>query len=150
MQCFNCQSYGYIRNQCLSTITYAKCASHHDTKYWTADYRRCAACHEAHFSRSNNCKARIREKERMKKAIREAPIYWPLKAVPQDNLEIPNMDSQTTHHVGLISLNPPSPALLFSSRKPQRGKKKATKYITRQISINFLSPHKLGNPVPLP
>lgn len=37
------------------------------------------------------------------------------------------MDSQTTHYVGPILPNPPSPALLFSSRKPQKGKKKAHK-----------------------
>ena len=150
MQCFNCQSYGHIRNRCLSTITCAKCAGHHDTKSCTADYRRCAACHGAHPSRSNNCKARIREKERMKKAIREAPIYWPLKAAPQDSSETPNMDSQTTHYVGPIHPNPPSPALPFSSRKPQKAKRKPTKCITRQISSYPLSQHKLPTPVPLP
>ncbi len=127
MQCFNCQSYGQIRNWCLSTITCAKCEGHYHTKSCTANYRCCTACHGAHPSQSNNCKTRIREKERIKKAIREAPIYWPLKAAPQDSLETPNMDSQTTHHVRPILPNSPSLALPFSSRKPQKSKKKAHK-----------------------
>ena len=50
-----------------------------------------------------------------------------MKAAPQDSSETLNMDSQTTHHVGLISPNLPGPAVLFSSRKPQKGKKKAHK-----------------------
>ena len=78
MRCFNCQSYGRIGNRCLSTTKCAKCADHHDTKSCTATHRRCAACQGAHPSRSNHCKARLQEKERMKRAIREAPIYWPL------------------------------------------------------------------------
>ena len=63
----------------------------------------------------------------MKKAIREAPIYWPLKAAPQNSPKTRNMDSQTAPHVDLILPNPPSSALLFSSRKPQKIKKKAHK-----------------------
>ncbi len=63
----------------------------------------------------------------MKKAIREAPIYWPLKAAPQESLETPNMDSQTTHHASPIFPNPSSPAVHFSLKKPQKSKKKAHK-----------------------
>ena len=53
-----------------------------------------------------------------------------MKAAPQDSSETLNIDSQTTHYIGPIppnSLNPLSPALLFSSRKPQKSKKKAHK-----------------------
>ncbi len=57
-------------------------------------------------------------KKKMKKDIRKAPIYWPLKSAPQDSAETPNKDSQTTHQVGPIPPNLPSPALSFSLRKP--------------------------------
>ncbi len=65
MQCFNRESYGHIGNWCLSTITFAKCTDHHDTKSCNDDYRRGAVFHEVHPSRSNNCKAQIQKKERM-------------------------------------------------------------------------------------
>ncbi len=73
----------------------------------------------------------------MRKVIQEALIYWPLKAAPQDSPKTPNMDSQITHHVGPIPSNPPSPALLFSLRKPQKGKKKAYKM---QHTLDFQQP----------
>lgn len=44
IQCFKCQSYGHVGNQCLSTTKYAKCADHHDTKSCTATHRHCSAC----------------------------------------------------------------------------------------------------------
>ncbi len=114
----------------VSPPSHSQSALHRDIKSCTADYHCCAAYHGVNLSRSNNYKARIREKERMKKAIREAPIYWPLKAAPQDSLETPNIDSQTTNHVGPIPPNPPAWLFFFLRGNPRKAKRKPTKCIT--------------------
>ncbi len=86
----------------------------------------------------------------MKKAIRETPIYWPLKSAPQDSSETLNMDSQTTYHVGPIPPNFPSPALLFSLRKLQKGKKKAHKMHHTPDFQQPVEPTQTSHPGPPP
>jgi len=148
MQCFNCQSYGHIGNRCLSTITCAKCASHHDTKSCTADSRRCAACHGAHPSRSNNCKARMQEKERMKKATREAPTYWPLKVVPEELLETRDENSQNPRCISPVAANNSNPDLSLPSKKSQKGKKKTHKLHHPSDCLQPTQPAHTPQPVP--
>lgn len=138
MQCFNCQSYGHIGNRCLSTTKCAKCADHHDTKSCNATHRRCAACQGAHTSRSNNCKARLQEKERMKKALREAPIYWPLTTV---NKPLPQ-DLGHTQPTPQLLAQPLSTAVPIHNKSTNRPLKKA-KVMRTTNSNQILSPRAL-------
>ena len=138
MQCFNCQSYGHIRNRCLSTTKCAKCTDHHDTKSCTATHRRCAAFQGAHPSRSNNCKARLQEKERMKKAPREALICWPLTTV----IKPPPQDLGHLQPTPLLLLSPLSTAAPTHNKSTNRPVKKA-KVMRTTNSDQILSPRAL-------
>ena len=76
----------------------------------------------------------------MRRAIREAPKYWPLKAAPQNSLESSDMESQTTLH---SPKPPPNPAPPFSTREPQKGKKKTQK---THHTTNFQQPSEPPQP----
>ena len=128
MQCFNCQSCGHIGNRCPSTTKCAKCADHHDTK----------SCTATHPSRSNNCKACLQAKERMKKALREAPIYWPLKTV----FKPPQQDLGHVQPTPLL-LPPPLSTAAPTHNKPTNRLVKEAKVMRTTNSNHILSPRAL-------
>lgn len=63
----------------------------------------------------------------MKKAIREAPTYWPLKVVSEELLETRDENSQNPRCISPVAANNSNPNLFLPSKKSQKGKKKTHK-----------------------
>lgn len=122
------------RSCSVSTASLMAYADHHDTKSCTATHRRGAACQGTHPSRSNNCKALLQEKERMKKTLCEASIYWSLATIVKPSPQ------------NLSNTEPTLPSILTAAPiHSQATKRPAKKPRSNKITDNnqILSPRAL-------
>lgn len=134
-QCYNCQGYGHVANQCKKPPTCGHCAGRHKTDACLSKAnRRCAACSSpGHKAWSQQCPQRQLQVDRIRSLRDLMPLRYPesgdVRASQLPPPQQPPPPTTTTVTSGAPSTPPPAPkkARALPVRAGPSGKGKAEK-----------------------